>query len=76
MVILTQQSGIKLVYRETNMHYFLVSGDQGWHSFDACMAHLLKDACGEQAYCMVCDTSGLRSARQKHLARKREEAAR
>ncbi len=36
------------MYRETNMHYFLVSGDRDWHPFDECMAHLLKDACGER----------------------------
>lgn len=51
MVVLTHQSGTKLMYRETNMHYFLVSGDRDWHPFDECMAHLLKDACGERAYC-------------------------
>ena len=76
VVVLTHQSGIKLMYRETNMHYFLVSGDRGWHSFDACMAHLLKDACGEQAYCMVYDAGGLHPTRQKHPARRREEAVR
>ena len=51
VVVLTHQSGIKLMYRETNMHYFLVGGDRGWYSLDECMAHLLKDACGERAYC-------------------------
>ena len=51
VVVLTHQSGTKLMYRETNMHYFLVSGDRDWHPFDECMAHLLKDACGERAYC-------------------------
>ncbi|WP_270513757.1 hypothetical protein, partial [Flavonifractor plautii] len=28
VVVLTHQSGTKLMYRETNMHYFLVSGDR------------------------------------------------
>ena len=46
VVVLMHQSGTKLMYRETNMHYFLVSGDRDWHPFDECMAHLLKDACG------------------------------
>ena len=51
VVVLTHQSGIKLMYRETNMHYFLVGGDRGWYSLDECLAHLPKDACGERAYC-------------------------
>ena len=51
VVVLTHQSGTKLMYRETNMHYVLVCGDRDWHPFDECLAHLRMDACGERAYC-------------------------
>ena len=51
VVILTHQSGAQLLYRETAMHFYLVDGEKHGYSFDKCMAHLLKDACGERAYC-------------------------
>ena len=65
VVVLTHQSGTKLMYRETNMHYFLVSGDRDWHPFDECMAHLLKDACGERAYCKEAATPERRPSSMK-----------
>lgn len=51
VVILTHQSGAQLLYRETAMHSYLVDGEKHGYSFDKCIAHLLKDACGERAYC-------------------------
>lgn len=51
VVLLTGKDGEKIVYRTTAMHYFLISGDNKWHTFKKCMAHLLEDACGERAYC-------------------------
>ena len=47
VVILTHESGLKIRYRTTNMHYFLVGGDNGWYTFEECMAHLLEDSCGK-----------------------------
>ena len=32
VVILTHESGLKIRYRTTNMHYFLVGGDNGWYT--------------------------------------------
>lgn len=76
VVILTHQSGVKIRYRTTNLHYVLVSGDNKMDSFDGCMAHLLQDACGKMAYCKVHDpnTPEKKSAkrplhRQKEMAR-------
>ena len=36
VVILTHQSGVKIRYRTTNLHYVLVSGDNKMDSFDGC----------------------------------------
>ena len=50
VVILTTAAGIKLVYRETSMHYCLIGYDLEWCAFDHCLKHLLEDACGEMKY--------------------------
>lgn len=50
VVVLKHTNGLKFVYRETNMHYFLMCGDISWHTFEKCSAHLLKDACGDMGY--------------------------
>ena len=50
VVILTTAAGIKLVYRETSMHYCLIGYDLEWCAFDHCLKHFLEDACGEMKY--------------------------
>ncbi len=43
VVILTRESGARFVYRETNMHYYLVGGGGGWCSFERCVQAMLQD---------------------------------
>lgn len=50
VVILTMSTGIKMIYRETSMHYCLIGYDHEWCAFDKCLKHLLEDACGEMKY--------------------------
>lgn len=57
-VILTTTTGIKLVYRETSMHYCLIGYDLAWCAFDQCLKHLLKDACGEMKYTHLLQLEG------------------
>lgn len=72
VVILTQQDGQKLLYRETTMHNYLVDGEQSGCSFDECMAHLLKDACGDRAYCKIWKPEDI-APEQKATATKRRK---
>lgn len=53
VIILTHKSGVQFVYRETGLHYLLVSEGKSWRTLDECMAHLLKDSCGEMNYTKV-----------------------
>lgn len=53
VVLLTMSYGIRLVYRTTNMHYYLVGCTADWCSFDVCIAHLLADACGKMSYTRI-----------------------
>ena len=76
VVILTHQSGVKIWYRTTNMHYFLVGGDNGWFTFEKCMAHLLEDSCGQMTYCTVHDTKAFQQRAEKYLKQKREGVSR
>lgn len=76
VVILTHQSGVKIRYRTTNMHYFLVGGDNGWFTFEKCMAHLLEDSCGQMTYCTVHDTKAFQQRAEKYLKQKREGVSR
>lgn len=76
VVILTHQSGIRIRYRTTNLHYVLVSGDNIMDTFDSCMAHLLQDSCGKMAYCTAHDTSAYEKKHEKQLKRKQEEMTR
>lgn len=76
VVILTHQSGLKIRYRTTNLHYVLVAGDNIMDTFDRCMKHLLQDACGDMSYCTVHDTSAFEKKIAKQLKHKREEATR
>lgn len=55
VVILHTKIGAQFVYRTTNMHGFLVGYEGQCFSFDSCMAHLLKDSCGEMAYTHLLD---------------------
>lgn len=73
VVILTHESGLKIRYRTTNMHYFLVGGDNGWYTFEECMAHLLEDSCGKMSYCTAHDTAEFQRRAEKRLARKQED---
>ncbi len=50
VIILTHKSGERYVYRETGLHYLLVSEGKSWRTLDECLDHLLKDSCGEMAY--------------------------
>ncbi len=43
VVILTAECGAQFVYRETNMHYYLVGGGGGWCSFERCARAMLQD---------------------------------
>ena len=72
VVILTQQDGQKLLYRETTMHNYLVDGEKSGCSFDECMDHLLKDVCGDRAYCKIWKTEDL-APEQKATATKRRK---
>lgn len=76
VVILTHESGLKIRYRTTNMHYFLVGGDNGWYTFEECMAHLLEDSCGKMSYCTAHDTTEFQRRAEKRLARKQEDLSR
>lgn len=73
VVILTHQSGIKIRYRTTNLHYVLVNGDNRMDTFDSCMEHLLQDSCGEMAYCTVHDAGAFEKRPVKRPAHKRKE---
>ena len=50
VVILTTKAGPRLVYRTTNMHYYLVGVWADWCGFEKCVAHLLEDVTGEMRY--------------------------
>lgn len=76
VVILTHQSGLKIRYRTTNLHYVLVAGDNIMNTFDSCMEHLLQDACGDMSYCTVHNTSAFERKFAKQLKHKQEETAR
>lgn len=75
VVILTSKAGPKLVYRETGLHYYFVSGDSGWHSPDQCLGFFLQDISGKMAYCkgLPGDTSPIRLPKA-HPQKKREVA--
>ena len=45
-------------------------------TFDRCMEHLLKDSCGEMAYCTVHDTSAFEKKYAKQVKRKQKEMTR
>ncbi len=51
VVILSTDCGIRFVYRETTMHYALVSPGVGRYSFDACIEEMLKNI-HTGLYCM------------------------
>lgn len=55
VVILHLKHGIRLVYRNTYMHGFLVGYEGSCFSFEDCMAHLLEDSCGEMACTYLLD---------------------
>ena len=76
VVILTHEGGLKIRYRTTNMHYYLVGGDNGWYTFEECMAHLLEDSCGEMSYCTAHNTTEFQRRTEKRLARKQEAPSR
>ena len=71
VVILTHESGLKIRYRTTNMHYFLVGGDNGWYTFEECMAHLL-DAIGNNVNQLAFQANARGEATQEEI----HEAAR
>lgn len=50
VVILTTKAGPRLVYRTTNMHYYLVGVWADWCSFEKCVEHLLEDITGEMRH--------------------------
>ena len=72
VVILTQQDGQKLLYRETTMHNYLVDGEKSGCSFDECMAHLLKDACGDRAYCKIWKPEDIAPERKATATKRRK----
>lgn len=76
VVILTHQSGLKIRYRTTNLHYVLVNGDNIMDTFDSCMEHLLQDSCGKMAYCTAHDTSAFEKKYAKQIKRKQKELTR
>lgn len=43
VVILTAKSGMRFLYRETSMHYYLVGGGDSWCSFERCVQAMLQD---------------------------------
>ena len=53
VVVLHTSCGVRLVYRTTNMHGYLVGYHAPCFDFDSCMAHLLQDVCGKMAYTSV-----------------------
>ena len=53
VVVLYTSCGVRLVYRTTNMHGYLVGYNAPCFDFDSCMAHLLQDVCGKMAYTSI-----------------------
>jgi len=76
VVILTSKAGPKLVYRETGLHYYLVSGDSGWDTAEKCLGFFLQDISGKMAYCMGLEEESPAPARPQRPRQKKREAVR
>lgn len=76
VIILTSKSGFKFVYRETGLHYYLVSNGESWRTLYECMAHLLKDSSGEMAYTKAWEAEKPTPRQVKHTPARKSGAAR
>lgn len=76
VVVLTSKTGHKLVYRETGLHYCLVSGGHEWNSFDKCMDFFLQDICGKMACCKGLEEDAPAPSPPRNPRQKKREAVR
>lgn len=70
VIILTKETGEKFVYRETGLHYLLVSEDKSWRTLEKCMDHLLEDCQGEMAYIHACTRENEKTVPRRTQPRK------